>query len=777
MSTCPVNLPSATVPQQRLSLSLLLQWGLLALLLTVCHARYVSPLPVGVFSIADFRGKPSTTLYFSVQGTVTGSVYGTGVYTDDSSIAAAAVHAGLVAPGKTAVVRLTTLPGQASYSGSTSNGITSNSYSQYTGSYSLAADDGGDSPVLTAPTNLSSWRSRMGGVFFFKVTANAKAGSVWGTNVYTHDTALAAAVVHAGVLRDGETGTVRVTISPAQTSFVGSTLNGLTSNSFGAYDGSYTVSNASGTTPLAAYPGMPTNPLAASVGLGSYVNQIGAALYFRVTGSTSGVIWGTGVYTGDSSLATAAVHAGKLGAASTDVVKVSMLGPQTSFASSVANGVRSNSFGAYSTSFRVDTPDSGLGNMPQINSALLVSGKEGSALSYTVTASPAATKFNATGLPEGLVFDSASATITGTPLISGRFRINLLATNDAGTTSAELVLNISASGVITLSPTGPYDFGSVTSGRSAQAIITLTNSRSSAVLISGISGLNAPFSADENCPTYLKPGASCNITLTYAPSDDDVSVGTSLGRLTVNASANVLGSPFIVVGSAKAGVATLVPDTFSFSNVDGVNLSSVVQSNAITVSGITRAVAMTVANGQYSKNGAAYTGQVGLVRPGDIVRVRLLSSAKYADPVTATLTIGGISAAFTASTLAKPFLVPDGRIKSSSLVVKSRGSKTAQSLDVEVKLDDIVPTSANTFADAASYKLFVAAFLPGGIISPAPETQVFLKDISSNWVGVGSPLAAYMENVLVNSQDTAVKLDILADFDFGLISGTEFYLG
>ena len=44
----------------------------------------------------------------------------------------------------------------------------------------------------------------------------------------------------------------------------------------------------------------------------SLCDPIGATYYFRVTGDTTGTLWGTDVYTGDSALATAAVHAGRV---------------------------------------------------------------------------------------------------------------------------------------------------------------------------------------------------------------------------------------------------------------------------------------------------------------------------------------------------------------------------------------------------------------------------------------------------------------------------------
>ena len=52
---------------------------------------------------------------FTVTGAIDGSVWGTGTYTDDSALAAAAVHAGVVAPGESANLTVEVLPGQASY--------------------------------------------------------------------------------------------------------------------------------------------------------------------------------------------------------------------------------------------------------------------------------------------------------------------------------------------------------------------------------------------------------------------------------------------------------------------------------------------------------------------------------------------------------------------------------------------------------------------------------------------------------------------------------------
>ncbi len=64
-------------------------------------------------------------------------------------------------------------------------------------------------------------------------------GFVWGTDTYTLDSSLALTAVHAGVLKTGQTGVVRVKILGPQAGFQGSTRNGVTSMPYGFYNGGY----------------------------------------------------------------------------------------------------------------------------------------------------------------------------------------------------------------------------------------------------------------------------------------------------------------------------------------------------------------------------------------------------------------------------------------------------------------------------------------------------------------------------------------------------------
>jgi hypothetical protein len=98
------------------------------------------------------------------------------------------------------------------------------------------------SNVLPDPGNLTAYQQpiHIGKVLTFRVTG-AGQGSLWGTEMYTLDSTLAAAAVHMGVLKIGQTGNVKVMILGPSVGFVGSARNGLTSANYANYPGAYRI--------------------------------------------------------------------------------------------------------------------------------------------------------------------------------------------------------------------------------------------------------------------------------------------------------------------------------------------------------------------------------------------------------------------------------------------------------------------------------------------------------------------------------------------------------
>jgi hypothetical protein len=97
---------------------------------------------------------------------------------------------------------------------------------------------------VEAPANLTAYRDRIGETFEFLVTGSSS-GAIWGSGVYTDDSPLAVAAVHAGVLGTGEQRVVSVTILPGQTSYESNSQNGIVSNAYGDWLGSYRIGTAS----------------------------------------------------------------------------------------------------------------------------------------------------------------------------------------------------------------------------------------------------------------------------------------------------------------------------------------------------------------------------------------------------------------------------------------------------------------------------------------------------------------------------------------------------
>jgi LCCL domain len=73
-------------------------------------------------------------------------------------------------------------------------------------------------------------------------------------------------------------------------------------------------------------------------------HEIGAKFYFLVTGDTTGPVWGTDIYTSDSSLGTAAVHAGLLTPGEKRVLQLSIEQPLNTYPGTVRHGITSGSW-------------------------------------------------------------------------------------------------------------------------------------------------------------------------------------------------------------------------------------------------------------------------------------------------------------------------------------------------------------------------------------------------------------------------------------------------
>ena len=112
---------------------------------------------------------------------------------------------------------------------------------------------------------------------------------------------------------------------------------------------------------------------------------------------------------------------------------------------------------------------------PVVTSTLTSNGVQGTAFSYQIVGSNNPTSFNATGLPAGLVVNTSTGVISGTPTAVGTTNVTISAINSGGTGSATLAITIAqAPPVIASALTA-----SGVSGTSFNYQITATNSPTS----------------------------------------------------------------------------------------------------------------------------------------------------------------------------------------------------------------------------------------------------------------------------------------------------------
>lgn len=99
------------------------------------------------------------------------------------------------------------------------------------------------------------------------------------------------------------------------------------------------------------------------------------------------------------------------------------------------------------------------------------------------------------------------------------------------------------------------------------------------------------------------------------------------------------------------------PDAFSFADQTNVVRSTEITSAPVTITGINQPASWSVTGGTAQVGSGPFAG-TGTVAAGETMRVRLTSSASYNTVATATLTVGGVSDAFSVTTLAEPVVTP-----------------------------------------------------------------------------------------------------------------------
>jgi len=279
---------------------------------------------------SDFQGQSTAlTCACAPEATASGTVWGSGTYTSDSRICRAAVHAGAI-PASGGVVVVTPAPGLPSYAGSAANGVTTSNYGSWGGSFTVAA------PASAAAACPASFANQAAPLTCTCTAEAGMSGAVWGSGTYTADSRICRAAIHAGAI-PASGGTVAVLPAPGQASYAGGTANGVTTTTYGPWAASFTF-------------GMAAAPQAGACPANFEGQAAPVTCACAADQAASGSVWGTGIYTTDSRVCRAAVHAGII-APGGGVVSVVPAPGQDSYFGSMANGITTSSYGPWGSSF------------------------------------------------------------------------------------------------------------------------------------------------------------------------------------------------------------------------------------------------------------------------------------------------------------------------------------------------------------------------------------------------------------------------------------------
>ena len=177
--------------------------------------------------------------------------------------------------------------------------------------------------------------------------AGGEADRIWGVELYTDDSSICTAAVHVGLITFDEGGTVTYEIAPGEERYESGIANGITSSSYGPWNGSFLFPDA----PPGSGEFEPGVDSWAVTPQGRSLAEGDAYEHACAPGGEAGRIWGTTIYTADSSICAAAVHAGVITAEDGGLVAIEVVAGQDTYEGTEANGVISSAYGSSGLSF------------------------------------------------------------------------------------------------------------------------------------------------------------------------------------------------------------------------------------------------------------------------------------------------------------------------------------------------------------------------------------------------------------------------------------------
>lgn len=102
-------------------------------------------------------------------------------------------------------------------------------------------DEADDITPIAWTTSGVGFKNEVGRIYKFLCPENGVAGAIWGSDVYTQDSSICTAAVHAGAINLDSGGVVTIEFRPGRLTYGSTERNGIKSNTYGEYAHSFVV--------------------------------------------------------------------------------------------------------------------------------------------------------------------------------------------------------------------------------------------------------------------------------------------------------------------------------------------------------------------------------------------------------------------------------------------------------------------------------------------------------------------------------------------------------
>jgi hypothetical protein len=265
----------------------------------------------------------------------------------------------------------------------------------------------------------------------------------------------------------------------------------------------------------------------------------------------------------------------------------------------------------------------------------------------------------------------------------------LLTSGEVGDDVRVVVTATNASGAVSANSAETATIAALDTTPAAFSFTDITDATLSTVYESNtitVTGINGTATVTITGGEYSQNGGAYTSSAGTAVVNDTFKVRhTSSGsNSTATNTALTIGGVSDTYTTTTAAAADTTPDAFTFTDITDATVSTLYESNTITVTGITAAANLTITGGEYSINGGAYASSATTVVVNDTVKVRHTSSASNSTATNTVLTIGGVSDTYTTTTAAAGDWWEDAAYDNQSVIADFNNNRYALPAEVEL---------------------------------------------------------------------------------------------